>query len=110
MDIHPPHLQAEHGREKDGLSEPIVSKKGDPSSVLQGLLPVWYNRRQGKASTSNLYSVGAMADSFFEYLLKLWLLHQKQANTQSTSAFKITLSIFLQQVTENICQSLPCLQ
>lgn len=42
------------------------------------MLPVWYSLRQGKASNSNLYTVGAMGDSFFEYLLKLWLLHQKQ--------------------------------
>jgi hypothetical protein len=44
------------------------------------MLPVWFNRRQGKVSGSNLYTVGAMADSYFEYLLKIWLLHQKQVN------------------------------
>ena len=48
---------------------------------VQGLLPVWFNRRQGTYSKSNLYTVGAMADSFFEYLLKLWLLHQKQVHS-----------------------------
>jgi hypothetical protein len=45
---------------------------------MQAMLPVWFNRRQGKISSSNQYTVGAMADSYFEYLLKMWLLHQKQ--------------------------------
>ena len=45
---------------------------------MQGLQPVWFNRRLGKPAGSNLYTVGAMADSYFEYLLKMWLLHQKQ--------------------------------
>ena len=44
----------------------------------QAMLPIWFNRRQGKISGSNQYTVGAMADSYFEYLLKMWLLHQKQ--------------------------------
>lgn len=44
-------------------------------------MPVWFNRRLGRPSGSNLYTVGAMADSYYEYLLKLWLLHQKQVSS-----------------------------
>lgn len=48
----------------------------DPS---QGLLPVRINRRTGKAFSSRVQlTVGAMADSYYEYLLKTWLVTDKQ--------------------------------
>jgi hypothetical protein len=45
---------------------------------LQALLPIWFNRQDGKFMVGSEYTVGGMADSYFEYLLKMWLLHQKQ--------------------------------
>lgn len=55
------------------------------NACMQGLLPVWFSRKQAKSTGSQLYTVGAMADSFFEYLLKMWLLHQKQASASCKS-------------------------
>ena len=43
------------------------------------MLPVRINRRTGKAFTSRVQlTVGAMADSYYEYLLKTWLVNEKQ--------------------------------
>ena len=44
----------------------------------QGLLPVWINRSSGKFQGRELLTVGAMADSYYEYLLKTWLYTRKQ--------------------------------
>lgn len=45
---------------------------------LQGLLPVWISRNSGKFTANKILTVGAMADSYYEYLLKVWLLKRKQ--------------------------------
>lgn len=39
---------------------------------VQGLIPTTINRQSGTGGAS--FSVGAAADSYYEYLLKLWLL------------------------------------
>ena len=49
--------------------------------LLQALLPIWFNRQDGKILGFSDYTVGGMADSYFEYLLKMWLLHQKQVTS-----------------------------
>ena len=41
-------------------------------SCAQGLIPTTINRQTGSGGAA--YSVGAAADSYYEYLLKLWLL------------------------------------
>ena len=43
---------------------------------MQGLMPLYINPTTGKFSTQRL-SVGALGDSYFEYLLKVWLLKGK---------------------------------
>ena len=43
-----------------------------------GLIPVRLNRRRGTFSAMKSYTVGAMADSYYEYLLKMWLLKGQQ--------------------------------
>ena len=43
-----------------------------------GLVPVRLNRRRGTFSAMKSYTVGAMADSYYEYLLKMWLLKGQQ--------------------------------
>ena len=61
---------------------------------MQGLMPVWINRSSGKFQGRELLTVGAMADSYYEYLLKTWLYTRKQVcgsrmvsrNPQSTLA------------------------
>ncbi len=45
----------------------------------QGLLPVRINRRTGKAFATRVQlTMGAMADSYYEYLLKTWLIMDKE--------------------------------
>ena len=39
---------------------------------VQGLIPTTINRQSGTGGAT--FSVGAAADSYYEYLLKLWLL------------------------------------
>lgn len=48
------------------------------SVSTQGLFPVWISRSSGKFQANEILTVGAMADSFYEYLLKAWLLLRKQ--------------------------------
>ena len=43
-----------------------------------GLLPIRLNRNKGKWSSMKTYTLGAMADSYYEYLLKMWLLKQQK--------------------------------
>ena len=65
--------------------------------ILQGLQPTWFNRTSGLTQSQvvyvaqqvegattaqafydeNEYAVGAMTDSYYEYLLKMWLLKGK---------------------------------
>jgi Glycosyl hydrolase family 47 len=53
---------------------PGVQPKGFDWSVshVQGLIPTTINRQSGTGGAT--FSVGAAADSYYEYLLKLWLL------------------------------------
>ena len=44
----------------------------------QGLLPTRLNRNRGTFTPMKTYTVGAMADSYYEYLLKMWLFKQPQ--------------------------------
>jgi len=45
---------------------------------VQAFLPVWFNRFSGKYNQGNTYTVGGLADSYYEYLLKLWLLQGRR--------------------------------
>lgn len=53
-----------------------------PWPVLQGLLPERIDRRTGQAASDRV-SIGAGSDSTYEYLLKYWLLTDKQASAAS---------------------------
>lgn len=48
-------------------------------TYTQGLVPTKLTRATGVGGPS--FSVGAMADSYYEYLLKLWLLNGQKANS-----------------------------
>lgn len=41
--------------------------------LVQGLLPVYINLETGAGNPSQV-AVGALSDSYYEYLLKVWLL------------------------------------
>lgn len=41
--------------------------------VVQGLVPLYINLETGTASSGQV-GVGALADSYYEYLLKVWVL------------------------------------
>ena len=41
--------------------------------LLQGLLPVYINLETGMGN-SNQVAIGALSDSYYEYLLKVWIL------------------------------------
>ena len=47
----------------------------------QGLLPTRLNRNKGTFTNMKTYTLGAMADSYYEYLLKMWLLKQQKVGT-----------------------------
>ena len=48
-------------------------------------MPVWINRASGKFQGRELLTVGAMADSYYEYLLKTWLYTRKQVRSSRLS-------------------------
>ena len=50
--------------------ERIYDKLGP--ARLNGMWPTLANRNTGRPS-SNVYTMGALSDSFYEYLLKMWL-------------------------------------
>ena len=50
---------------------------------LQAFLPVWFNRHTGLYNPGNTYTVGGLADSYFESLLKMWLLRDKRVRLTS---------------------------
>lgn len=41
-------------------------------------MPIRLNRRKGNFAGMKTYTVGANADSYYEYLLKMWLLKQQK--------------------------------
>ncbi len=45
---------------------------------VQAFLPIWFNRFTAKPNPGNTYTLGGMSDSYYEYLLKVWLLKGKQ--------------------------------
>ncbi len=48
---------------------------------MQAFLPMWFNRFSGKHNPGNTYTLGGMSDSYYEYLLKVWLLGAKKVST-----------------------------
>lgn len=53
---------------------------GEPPACLPGLYPPSVSTRDGLPSSDCRYSFGAGGDSFYEYLLKAWLLVDKDAS------------------------------
>lgn len=53
--------------------------KHDHNARLQAFLPVWFNRFTATTNPGNTFCLGGMSDSYYEYLLKVWLLKSKQA-------------------------------
>ncbi len=45
---------------------------------MQAFLPTWFNRFTGRYNPGNTYTVGGLADSYYEYLLKLWILRDRR--------------------------------
>eukprot|EP00252_Welwitschia_mirabilis_P007295 TRINITY_DN1853_c0_g1_i2.p1 TRINITY_DN1853_c0_g1~~TRINITY_DN1853_c0_g1_i2.p1 ORF type:complete len:452 (+),score=88.24 TRINITY_DN1853_c0_g1_i2:187-1542(+) len=50
-----------------------VVKKLQESFPDDGLLPIYINPQSGQAETYSKITFGAMGDSFYEYLLKVWI-------------------------------------
>ncbi|CAK0786405.1 hypothetical protein CVIRNUC_009618 [Coccomyxa viridis] len=46
----------------------------------QAFLPVWFNMFTATTNPGNTFCLGGMSDSYYEYLLKVWLLKSKQAD------------------------------
>lgn len=45
--------------------------------IVEGLYPLYVNQNTG-TFRGNDYSIGALGDSFYEYMVKLWLFTNKQ--------------------------------
>lgn len=61
--------------------------------MLQGLVPTSLTRATAAGGPS--FSVGAMADSYYEYLLKLWLLGGQKASAPESVALTQSHPSFL---------------
>ena len=60
------------------LSKTVLECSSELGVNGQGLLPVWIQRSSGRFTVNRILTVGAMADSYYEYLLKAWLFLHKQ--------------------------------
>ena len=67
---------------------------------VQGLLPLPFNQATGKpfspdARNTSMLTMGAMADSAYEYFLKMWLLTGKQVVMHtSQEPLKLVAALF----------------
>ncbi|KAG2817716.1 hypothetical protein PC116_g4000 [Phytophthora cactorum] len=66
-----PKYQEQVERISDSLAKQVEEK------YMNGLLPVQINQQSGKITTSKI-TLGANGDSYYEYLLKQWLLSGKR--------------------------------
>ena len=66
------------GENLPGVWQQIGSDCKGRCIFVQALLPVWFNRFTGKYNRGNTYTVGGLADSYYEYLLKLWILRGRR--------------------------------
>ena len=48
---------------------------------MQGLLPLYIHPQTGQATTQ-MVSLGAMGDSYYEYLLKVWIYKGRRAEDE----------------------------
>ena len=48
---------------------------------MQPLLPIYFDRMTGRKLGGSRLTVSAMSDSYYEYLLKLWLFKDKQVKS-----------------------------
>ena len=44
----------------------------------QAFLPVWFNKHTGHYNPGNTYTAGGLADSYYEYLLKMWIIKDRR--------------------------------
>ena len=56
-----------------------VFKHLDSLDKNDGLYPLYLNRKTGQFSSDEI-SFGALGDSFYEYMLKLWIFTNKEAD------------------------------
>lgn len=47
---------------------------------LDGLVPMFINTNNGQFTHQGIYTLGARADSYYEYLLKQWIQGGKKEN------------------------------
>ncbi|CAL8463954.1 g3489 [Coccomyxa elongata] len=71
-------LSARTGKLEYGVQADSIIYGLNQRYPKQAFLPVWFNRFSGKYNPGNTYSVGGLADSYYEYLLKLWLLRGRR--------------------------------
>ena len=58
------------------LARDVVAKVGKSGNCEQGVCPIWVNPHSGDVHGDKL-SLGSRGDSYYEYLLKHWILTGK---------------------------------
>lgn len=51
----------------------VTKRVHDLDGKLDGLVPMFINTDSGRFSQQGAYTLGARADSYYEYLLKQWI-------------------------------------
>ena len=51
----------------------VINEKLHTMAKVDGMVPTMINARSGEFRYSSTISVGASADSYYEYLIKQWL-------------------------------------
>ena len=59
------------------LAREVVAKIGSSSECEEGVCPTWVNPHSGTVHGDKL-SLGSRGDSYYEYLLKHWILTGKK--------------------------------
>ena len=59
------------------LAHEVVTKVGKSNDCDEGVCPVWANPHSGRVH-GEMLSLGSRGDSYYEYLLKHWILTGKK--------------------------------
>ncbi|EIE24199.1 glycoside hydrolase [Coccomyxa subellipsoidea C-169] len=62
-------------------TEAVIKFLNDKWCSMQGLLPLYIHPQTGQATTQ-MVSLGAMGDSYYEYLLKVWIYKGRRAEDE----------------------------
>ena len=65
---------------------------------MQGLMPLYLNPKSGRFTSTKL-SLGALGDSYYEYLLKMWVM---KGRTQEAEMYRVMWEKAMDEMIETL--------